>query len=97
VYIKLLNFRRDNSEFTLSFPVVTDDIPAALQAVSELKPALVVDGGSTEDFAFVRQIRAYDVNLPVVLLAEQGSVENAVHAIQEEGVYHYFEKPIDPQ
>src|SRR5215203_205683 len=48
-------------------PVVTDDIPAALQTLSELKPTFVVDGGSGED-AFVTHVRAYDEHLPVVLL-----------------------------
>jgi DNA-binding NtrC family response regulator len=79
--------------------VIADDLPAALKAVSELKPSLVVDGGSTEadeSFALVRSLRLSDEELPVVLLTDQGSVENAVHAIQQEGVYHYFEKPIDP-
>jgi DNA-binding NtrC family response regulator len=79
--------------------VIADDLSSALKAVNELKPSLVVDGGSTkfdETFALVREIRLTDGELPVVLLTEQGSVENAVHAIQEEGVYHYFEKPIDP-
>ncbi|HEY6805936.1 MAG TPA: sigma-54 dependent transcriptional regulator [Pyrinomonadaceae bacterium] len=79
--------------------VVADDLSSALKAVNELKPSLVVDGGSTafdENFALVREIRLTDEELPVVLLTDQGSVENAVHAIQEEGVYHYFEKPIDP-
>ena len=77
-------------------PVVSDDIPAALQLIDKLHPAFVIDSGSTHDFAFVRQVRAYDENLPVVLLAEQGSVEGAVQALQEERVYYYFEKPIDP-
>jgi DNA-binding NtrC family response regulator len=79
--------------------VIAADLPSALKAVSELKPALVVDGGSSEadeSFALVRSLRSTDQELPVVLLTDQGSVENAVHAIQEEGVYHYFEKPIDP-
>ena len=79
--------------------VIADDLSSALRAVTELKPSLVVDGGSTEfeeNFALVRKIRSTDEELPVVLLTNQGSVENAVHAIQEEGVYHYFEKPIDP-
>src|SRR6058998_634456 len=79
--------------------IVADDLPAAIRAVHEFKPSLVVDGGSSdsdEDFALVRRIRLTDEELPVVLLTEQGSVENAVHAIQQEGVYHYFEKPIDP-
>ena len=80
-------------------PIVADDLTTALKAVSDFKPALVVDGSSTdaaEDFALVRSIRRTDEELPVVLLADQGSVEDAVHALQHEGVYHYFEKPIDP-
>ncbi len=76
--------------------IVTVDIPATLKAVDELKPTLLLDGGSADDFALVRQIREQDIDLPVVLLAERGSVEDAVRAIQQEGVYHYFEKPIDP-
>jgi len=79
--------------------IVADDLPAALKAVNEFKPSLVVDGGSATsngDFALVREIKLANEHVPVVLLADQGSVENAVHAIQEEGVYHYFEKPIDP-
>jgi DNA-binding NtrC family response regulator len=79
--------------------VIADDLSSALKAVNELKPSLVVDGGSTgfdENFALVREIRLTNEELPVVLLTAQGSVENAVHAIQEEGVYHYFQKPIDP-
>src|SRR5215204_2063028 len=79
--------------------IVADDIPAALKAVNEFNPALVVDGGSNEsegDFALVRKLRLTNEELPVVLLAQQGSIEDAVRAIQQEGVYHYFEKPIDP-
>ena len=79
--------------------LVADDLPAAIKAVHEFKPVLVVDGGSNngdEDFALVREIRLTDEELPVVLLTDQGSVETAVHAIQQEGVYHYFAKPIDP-
>src|SRR5215471_11175846 len=78
--------------------ILADDLSKALEAVNEFKPSLVVDGGSNnseEDFALVRKLRLTDEELPVVLLADQGSVENAVHAIQQEGVYHYFEKPID--
>jgi DNA-binding NtrC family response regulator len=60
---------------------------------------LVVDSGSTEsaeDFALVRAIRLQDVDLPVVLLANQDAVDNTVEVIPQEGVYHYFEKPLDP-
>jgi DNA-binding NtrC family response regulator len=80
-------------------PIMADDIPGAVRAVNELNPALVVDDGSganAEDFTLVREIRSQHRDLPVVLLTEHGEVERAVHALQEEGIYHYFEKPIDP-
>ena len=75
------------------------DLAAALRAINELRPALVVDSGSTasaEDFALVRAIRLQDVDLPVVLLTNQDVVDNTVEVIPQEGVYHYFEKPLDP-
>ena len=49
-------------------PIVADDIPGALKAVDELKPALVLDGGPAGDSAFVRQIREQYVDLSVVPL-----------------------------
>jgi DNA-binding NtrC family response regulator len=75
------------------------DLAAALKAINELRPALVVDSGSTasaEDFALVRAIRLQDVDLPVVLLTNQDAVDNTVEVIPQEGVYHYLEKPLDP-
>ncbi len=75
------------------------DLAAGLKAISELKPALVVDSSSTqsaEDFALVRAIRLQDVDLPVVLLTNHGTVDNTFEVVQQEGVYHYFEEPLDP-
>ena len=40
-------------------------------------------------------IKAAAPNTPVILLTGEGSVEMALRAIQEEGAFHYFEKPID--
>ena len=80
-------------------PIVTNDLETAVKAVTEQKPAVVIEDGSTptaEDFALVREIRTQDADVAVVLLTDQGSVENAVQAIQQEGVYNYLEKPIDP-
>src|SRR5258705_5181133 len=77
---------------------VARDLPTALKAITELQPVLVVDGSSgslADDFALVREIRLQDADLPVVLLADQSS-GCSVEAIQQEGIYHYFEKPIDP-
>lgn len=76
-----------------------DSLHGAIQVAGESKPIAVIDAGSSsgpDDFAFVRALRVQEVDLPVILLSQQGSIEGAVRALQEEGVYHYFEKPIDP-
>jgi DNA-binding NtrC family response regulator len=80
-------------------PIVAKDLQLALKVLNQQKPAVVIDDGSpptAEDFTLVREIRSQDTDVPVVLLTDQGSVESAVQAIQQEGVYHYLEKPIDP-
>jgi DNA-binding NtrC family response regulator len=104
----VLIFERDRDSGTSLHDLLTTwgyqatiavDIAAALKAINELRPALVVDSGSTEfaeDFALVRAIRLQDVDLPVVLLTNQDAVDNTVEVIPQEGVYHYFEKPLDP-
>jgi DNA-binding NtrC family response regulator len=78
---------------------IAEDLPSALDTLSKFNPTLVVDGGSaltSEDFALMREMRAKDIDIPVVLLTEHGSVEAAVDALQNEGVYHYFQRPLDP-
>ena len=78
---------------------IAEDIPAALKAITEVRPALVVDSGSAvsgEHFALVREIRLLDVDLPVVLVTNQDAANSTVEVIQQEGVYHYFDKPLDP-
>ena len=80
-------------------PLVTSDLQAVRKLLDEQKPAVIVDDGSApigEDFALVREIRSHDPETPIVLLANGGSIESAVKAIQQEGVYNYLEKPIDP-
>jgi DNA-binding NtrC family response regulator len=78
---------------------IASDFAAALKAINELRPVLVVDSGSTEsaeDFALVRAIRLQDVDLPVVLLTNKDAIDKSVEIVHQEGVYHYFEKPLDP-
>jgi DNA-binding NtrC family response regulator len=61
-------------------------------------PAVVIDSespSSKDTFNVLRQIRSQQTEMPVILLAESGTVELAMRAIQEEGAYHYFEKPVD--
>jgi DNA-binding NtrC family response regulator len=104
----VLIFERDRSSGALLRELIStwgyqatiaEDIPAALKAINEIRPELVVDSGSAvsgEHFALVREIRLLDMDLPVVLVTDQVAANSAIEIIQEEGVYHYFDKPLDP-
>ena len=64
-----------------------------------LPTAIVTDpsNDSFDPFALLRELRAQQPNTPIILTARNSSVETALRAIQEEGAYHYFEKPVDPE
>jgi DNA-binding NtrC family response regulator len=44
----------------------------------------------------LEEIRARHPHTPIIVAANDSSIETAVRAIQEQGAYHYFEKPVDP-
>src|SRR4030095_11008790 len=48
-----------------------------------------------DDFGRLRELRQLHPETAVILLTGQGTVEMALRAIQEEGAFHYLEKPID--
>src|ERR1043165_5985178 len=48
-----------------------------------------------EAFKALREIRTNQPHTPIILAGEESSVETALRAIQEEGAYHYFDKPLD--
>jgi DNA-binding NtrC family response regulator len=61
-------------------------------------PSVIVAGSalsSSNGFGLLREIRALYTDTPVVLITDQGSIELALSAIQQEGAYHYFDKPVD--
>lgn len=61
-------------------------------------PAVIIAGSSdfSEDgFSILRELRALQPATPVIVLAGAGSIEMALLAIQQEGAFHYFEKPVD--
>ncbi|HVF57977.1 MAG TPA: sigma-54 dependent transcriptional regulator [Pyrinomonadaceae bacterium] len=71
---------------------------AGLQLADEFRPSVVITDvfmPHLDGFGLLREIRERYPELAVVLLTGQGTVEMAVRALQEEGAYHYFEKPID--
>lgn len=71
---------------------------ATVDAILKNDPSVIIDSSSLssgEGFDVLRQVRAQQFDVPVILLAESGTIELAIRAIQEEGAYHYFEKPVD--
>ena len=71
---------------------------AGLKRVEEFQPAVVITDvlmPRLDGFGLLRELRKRFPEIAVILLTGQGSVEMALRAIQQEGAYHYFEKPID--
>ena len=74
------------------------DATRALEHVAAFRPSVVVSDvkmPGLNGFELLRELRARHPEVAVILLTGEGSVEMALRAIQEEGAYHYFEKPID--
>src|SRR6266487_2962726 len=63
--------------------------------VEQTVSAAVNSSAANESFDLLRQLRTQQPDIPIVLLSDSGSIELAIRAIQEEGAYHYFEKPVD--
>jgi DNA-binding NtrC family response regulator len=77
---------------------VAQDGRAGLAAVEEFYPTVVVSDvymPNLDGFGLLRGVRELHPETAVILLTGQGTVEMALRAIQEEGAFHYFEKPID--
>ncbi|MGQ9799218.1 MAG: response regulator [Ignavibacterium sp.] len=49
-----------------------------------------------DEIETLKRIKAFDENLPVIMLSAQGSIEVAVDSLKF-GAYDYFTKPIDQQ
>ena len=78
--------------------VLETDSSRSSELIQSIDPSVVIDSDSLlsdDSFAVLRAVKARHSNIPVILLAEGGSVELAMRAIQDEGAYHFFEKPVD--
>ena len=74
---------------------VEADAAAGLQYAEQHYPsAIIIDNSDSEQATTLRDIRAQLPDTPVIILARRGSIEIALRAIQQEGAYHYFEKPV---
>ena len=74
--------------------------PSAFAVAETFSPTAIItdtSGHESDAFALLREMRARQPHTPIILIAKDSSVETALRAIQEEGAYHYFEKPVDPE
>lgn len=79
---------------------LTSSSESAVELAQSFSPTAIVTDPSADSFdpfALLRELRAQQPHTPIILAARHGSVETAVRAIQDEGAYHYFEKPVDPE
>lgn len=70
----------------------------ALEIAAEFHPAAVVTDvfmPRMDGFALLNRLRDEYPETAVILLTGQGSIEDAVRAVKEEGAFYYFEKPIN--
>jgi two-component system nitrogen regulation response regulator NtrX len=70
----------------------------ALADINSAPPAVVISDVSMphlDGFGLLREISRTHSGIPVILLTGQGSGAMAVRAIQEEGAFYYFDKPLD--
>src|SRR5215207_7569756 len=77
---------------------VASDGLSGLAKVEEFRPSVVVSDvymPNLDGFGLLREMRELHPETAVILLTGQGTVEMALRAIQDEGAFHYLEKPID--
>jgi DNA-binding NtrC family response regulator len=77
---------------------VASDGRQGLAVVEEFLPSVVVSDvymPHLDGFGLLREMRSLHPETAVILLTGQGTVEMALRAIQDEGAFHYLEKPID--
>ncbi|HVF86674.1 MAG TPA: sigma-54 dependent transcriptional regulator [Pyrinomonadaceae bacterium] len=71
---------------------------SGLHRIERFHPSVVIADvlmPRLDGFGLLRKLREQHPEIAVILLTGRGSVEMAVRALQEEGAYHYFEKPFD--
>src|SRR5258707_14382107 len=73
---------------------------AAVEIAETFLPTAIVTDPTADTFdpfALLRALRTQQPRRPIILTARSSSMETALRAIQDEGAYHYFEKPVDPE
>jgi DNA-binding NtrC family response regulator len=77
---------------------LASDGVAALACADEFSPSVIITDvfmPNLDGFGLLREVREKHPDMAVILFTGRGTVEMALRAIQEEGAYYYFEKPVD--
>jgi DNA-binding NtrC family response regulator len=71
--------------------------PSAEPILKADATAIIVSNSLAADNSFkvLRNLKAQQSGVPVILLAESSSIDIAKRAVKEEFAYHYFEQPVD--
>lgn len=86
------NLETDYQVHTFQSPI------AALAALPRIRPDIVISDflmAEMDGIRFLAHVRQLDRDIPLILLTGYADKENAIRAINEIGIYHYFEKPWD--
>jgi DNA-binding NtrC family response regulator len=70
----------------------------SLGAILKADPTVIIDSNllaADDNFSVLRDLKAQQSGVPVILLAESSSIDSAKRAVKEEFAYHYFEQPVD--
>jgi DNA-binding NtrC family response regulator len=70
----------------------------ALEIANDFQPQAVITDvfmPRLDGFGLLAKLREEHPETAVILLTGQGSIEDAVRAVKEEGAFYYFEKPIN--
>lgn len=70
----------------------------AVEIAAQFNPFAVISDilmPRLDGFGLLRRLHELMPETAVILLTGQGSVEDAVRAVKEEGAFYYFEKPIN--
>lgn len=79
--------------------IAASDGDSAIRFIIENKFSLIVTDlkmPKQDGMAIVRQAKAVDAELPIIMITGHGSVHSAIEAMKQ-GAYDYIEKPFDPE
>jgi len=83
----------------LGYEVLAEpDNASGIKVAETFSPSVIITDTIPTDreaFAALREIRVNHPHTPIIVAGEASSVETALRAIQDEGAYHYFNKPVE--